>query len=172
MKSMLMRGVVTVVTGLLLTGVAGAADFGFHGWGPRVGISEDPDQITGGVHVDFGEFAPGVRFQPSVEIGFGDDVFSVLVNGMVAYYFPLDINLSPYAGGQLSAAYYNLDNDCDGFGRKFGSPTNCDDSETEIGAMAVGGIELELSGGNRFLAEIQLGISDLPDVKLVAGWTF
>ena len=78
--------------------------------------------------------------------------------------------MTPYAGGQITAAYYDLDSDCAGFGGRFGNV--CDDSETEIGPAAVGGIEVDMDGGSRFLAEIQVGFSDLPDVKLIAGWTF
>lgn len=167
----------------LFTGIALAAlvalptnaladDFGFRAWGVRAGISEDPDQFVAGVHVDFGEFAPNVRFQPSAELGVGDDVFTLTGNIMVSYYFPIQASITPYAGGQITAAWYNLDGDCNGFGRKFGRPGACDDSQTEIGPAAVGGIETKLEQGGKFLAEIQIGMSDLPDVKLVAGWTF
>jgi len=145
---------------------------GFRAWGVRAGVSEDPDQFVAGVHVDFGEFAPHVRFQPSAEIGIGDDVFTLAGNIMVSYYFPVEGSVTPYAGGEISAAWYNLDGDCNGFGRRFGRPGSCDSSKTEIGPAAVGGIETPLKSGGKFLAEIQIGTSDLPDVKLVAGWTF
>jgi hypothetical protein len=42
---------------------------GFRGWGPRVGVTLDPDQIHFGVHIDFGNFAERVRFQPNAELG-------------------------------------------------------------------------------------------------------
>jgi hypothetical protein len=156
----------------LVPTAAGANGLGFKGWGPRVGISSDPDQIFGGVHFDLGEFAKGVRFQPSVDVGFGDDVVTLTGNLMVAYYFPLQAQVTPYAGGQVSVAYYDFDADCSGYGSSFFGRGHCDDSDTEIAPMAVGGIEMKLSGGSRFLAELQLGFSDLPDVKLLAGWTF
>jgi len=162
-----------VVAALLaLPSAAFAEGLGFRGWGVRAGVSEDPDQLVGGVHFDFGEFAPHVRFQPSVEFGVGDDVFTLAGNIMVSYYFPIEAKITPYAGGQITAAWYNLDGDCAGFGGGFGGPGNCDDTETEIGPAAVGGIETDLSGGGKFLAEIQIGMSDLPEVKIVAGWTF
>ncbi len=150
-----------------------AEGFGFQGWGPRVGISSDPDQIFGGVHFDLGEFAPGVRFQPSAEIGLGDDVTTLTLNGMVSYYFTVDAPVKPYAGGQITAAFYDFDSDCKGFGNSFfgRNETDCD-SETEIGPAAVGGIEMKLEGGSRFLAEMSLGFSDLPEMKITAGWTF
>lgn len=149
-----------------------AADIGWRGWGPRVGLSEDPDQVFGGAHFDLGEFAPNVRFQPSAEVGLGDDTLSVIGNVMVSYYFPIEGKVTPYAGGSVSAAFYSLDDDCKGFGRRFGEPGDCGDTEVEIGPMAVGGVEMTLSGGTRFLAELQIGFGDLPDARILAGWTF
>jgi len=40
-------------------------DVGFRGWGPRVGVSINPDQVHFGAHLDFGQFAKHVRFQPA-----------------------------------------------------------------------------------------------------------
>ena len=147
---------VAAVVACLVSGWA-AADVGYRGWGPRVGLSDDPDQVVGGVHFDLGEFTPHVRLQPSVEVGFGDDVNSLLGNFMVSYYFQPQKSLTPYAGGQFTAAFFDPDRG---------------DTETEIGIAAVGGVETRLSGGARFLVEIQLGFGDIPDVKLMAGWTF
>jgi hypothetical protein len=77
---------------------------------------------------------------------------------MAAYYFPVASEITPYAGGQLTAVWFDFD--------------ETDDSETEIGLGAVGGIELPLKNGNRFLTELQIGIGDVADFKLFAGWTF
>ena len=150
---------VAVVLGWATLGPA-VADAGYRGWGPLVGVSDDPDQIVAGVHFDLGEFAPHVRWQPSVDFGFGDDVFAFTGNLMVAYYFPVQGTVTPYAGGQLTAAYFDFDDDRGG------------DSDTEIGLAGVGGIETKLKGGTRFLAELQLGFGDVPDVKVLIGWTF
>jgi hypothetical protein len=153
---------------LLLVFLAGAAwtpasaeGVGLRGWGPRVGVSDEPDQVVAGVHFDLGHLAKHVRWQPSADVGLGDDTLTLTGNVMVAYYFPGDWSVTPYAGGQLTAAYYDFDEDGGG-----------DDTETEIGPGAVGGIEMQLEGGNRFLAEVQFGFSDLPEVKVLAGWTF
>ncbi len=142
---------------------ASAADIGYRGWGPRVGISDSPDQFVAGAHWDLGEFAPHVRWQPSVDFGFGDDAFSFTGNIMVGYWFPTKSSVTPYAGAQVTAAYVNYD---DGGGR------NGDESDTEIGVALVGGIETTLKSGTRFLVELQIGLSDIPDAKLMAGWTF
>lgn len=157
---------------LLAPAPALAADFGWNGWGPRVGVSSDPDQIFGGVQIDLGEFADHVRLQPSAEIGFGDDTTALTVSAMVAYYFPVKGDVTPYAGGQLTAAFYDFKSDCRGFGSGFSPRGRCDDSDTEIGPMAVGGVEFGARKDNRFLAELQLGFGDLPEARLLAGWLF
>ena len=57
----------------------------WEGWGPRVGVSFNPDQFWGGVHFNLGYFARDVRFRPSVTIGFGDDV--TLLTGMAEVHY-------------------------------------------------------------------------------------
>lgn len=136
---------------------AEAEDLGYRGWGPRVGVSDDPDQILGGLQFDLGEFARHVRWQPSVEVGFGDDVNALLGNFMVSYYFPIEGDLTPYVGGEVTVAFLDFDRG---------------GSDTEIGPAGVGGIEVAFAGGTRFLLELQLGFGDIPDTRLMAGWTF
>jgi hypothetical protein len=155
----------TLVTALAAVLCAGeiSAEVGYGGWGPRVGISDDPDQIVAGVHWDLGEFAPHVRWQPSVDFGFGEDALSLSGNLMVGYWFPTKAAVTPYAGGQVTAAYIDYDTD---------DKKNGDESETEIGVALVGGIETRLKSGTRFLVELQVGLGDIPDAKLLAGWTF
>lgn len=140
-----------------------SAEVGLRGWGPRVGVSSDPDQVVGGIHFDLGDIVNHLRWQPSVEFGAGDDAFTFAGNMMVAWYFPVNGSVTPYAGGQLSVFYINWDEDR--FGRR-------DDSDTEIGLSAVGGIETKLRSGTRFLVELQLGLGDVPDAKVMTGWTF
>jgi len=140
---------------------------GFRGWGPRVGASSDADQVLVGAQFDLGEFIPNLRWQPSVELGFGDDKYSLYGNFMVSYYFPVKAAVTPYAGAQLTVWLFDQNNPnnskSDGFDDGFNA---------EIGLYAVGGIETKLKGGNRFLTELQLGIGDVPDVRVLVGWTF
>lgn len=143
---------------------APAADVGFRGWGPRVGASSDPDQVVVGAQFDLGEFVPHLRWQPSVELGVGDHKTSLYGNFMVAYYFPVKAAVTPYAGAQVVA--WLFDNDLNGPDDPFDDGFNA-----EIGLAAVGGIETKLKSGTRFLAELQAGIGDVPDVKAVVGWT-
>jgi opacity protein-like surface antigen len=161
--------IVTLLALGLTAGSACAADpathVGYRGWGPRVGLTLDPDQIHVGAHMDFGNFARHVRFQPNVEVGFGDNLTLVTANFEAAYRFRQDWDVwSPYLGGGLGLNYVKFDNNHGGFG---------DDSSTDLGVNVLGGIERGLASGNRFFMEVKLGLVDeSPDVKMTVGWTF
>ena len=153
----------------LLATAASAADIGWYGWGPRVGLSSDPDQVIGGAQFDLGEFTRNLRFQPSAEIGFGDDMVSFYGNAMTAYYFPVKGNVIPYAGAQITAWLVDFDDEPGDqpFDDEFDDGFN-----TEIGLAALGGIETRLKSGTRFLAELQVEVTNHPEIKVMAGWTF
>ncbi len=141
-------------------------EVGYRGWGPRVGLTLDPDQVHFGAHLDFGNFAQHVRFQPNIELGFGDHIKLVTVNFEAAYRFRENWDVwSPYLGGGLGVNFWSFDN---GRGNGRGSA-----SSTELGVNLLGGIEKGLSSGNRFFTEAKLGlVNESPDLKLTAGWTF
>ncbi len=135
---------------------------GFQGWGPRIGMTMDPDQVHFGAHADFGQIANRLRFQPNVELGIGDDMTVGALNFEVNYRFREEWNVwTPYAGGGL--ALLLIEHDTEGIDT---------DTETEVGATVLGGIERGTSGGNRFFIEAKLGLIDAPDVKFTVGWTF
>ncbi len=158
MKTTLAR--IGVIGSLFFVLTSPALALEFEGWGPRVGISDDPDQGVFGVHFDFGGIARNVKFRPSFELGFGDDVDAFLANGLVAYQFETRTDVEPYVGGQAVIAVFDVERRRD------------DDTDTEIGVAAVGGVEMMLRGGNRFHVEIQIGFGDIHDAKLMGGWTF
>jgi hypothetical protein len=138
------------------------SDVGFRGWGPRVGVSVNPDQVYFGAHLDFGNFARHVRFQPNVEVGFGDNLTLVCANFEAAYRFRQTWDVwSPYLGGGLGANFANYDKGHGG------------GSSTDLGVNVLGGIERGLSSGNRFFIEVKLGlVEESPDAKVAIGWTF
>ena len=155
------RRALSCIALLLLTvpSVSLAHGLGYQGWGPRVGISADPDQLFGGVHFDLGEIVEHLRLQPNVEIGFGDDVTSV--TGSVAVHWLYEVDWQgwqPYSGGEVGLNYLDFD------GRR--------GSDTEFALNAVSGVETRLKSDNRLSFEIKLGIIEEPDVKLLVGWTF
>ncbi len=135
---------------------------GFRGWGPRVGASIDPDQIVFGGHIDFGNFAERIRFQPSLEMGLGDNLTLVTVNFDADYRFRSQWDVwTPFVGGGVGLHFYNWNNG-----------VNDNGSDTEVGLHAVGGIEKGLSNGDRFFLLAKVGFVHSPDLEILAGWTF
>jgi hypothetical protein len=136
-------------------------DVGFRGWGPRLGMSLNPDQFHFGAHLDFGNFARHVRFQPNVELGFGDDVKLLTVNAEAAYRFSSHWDVwTPYLGGGFGANIKSYD------------LAEHHDSQTDLGVNLLGGIEKGLSNGDRFFIEGKFSLNDVPDAKITIGWTF
>jgi opacity protein-like surface antigen len=167
LKSKVLLGGVLAVLLVSAAGNAEAQDrnrlFGYHGFGPRVGLSFNPDQVFVGGHIDFGEAFPHVRFQPNLEIGFGDDITLIQVDGDFHYRFLEAWDVwNPYLGGGLGLSHASLDN----------APDGVDDSSTDFQIHVVGGIEKYISSG-KFFVESKLGLVDeTPDFKLLVGWTF
>jgi hypothetical protein len=147
---------------------------GWRGWGPRVGVTIDPDQIHFGAHVDFGNFAEHIRFQPNLEVGIGDDLTIFAINLEAAYRFQSRWDVwTPYLGGGLGVNFMNFDaHDHLGGNTMAGVASHADDSDTELGVNLLGGIEKGLRNGHRFFLEAKLGLADSPDFKMTAGWTF
>lgn len=150
-----------LILGPALVLAAPAADDGFRGWGPRVGLSLDPDQVHFGAHVDFGQFGSRIRFQPNMEVGFRDNLRLTTFNVEAAYRFSQRWDLwSPYLGGGAGA---NV---------KSGDSARDNGSRTDIGLNALCGVERGLTSGDRFFIETKISLNDVPDVKLTVGWTF
>lgn len=158
---------ICLISGAILTTAAGAQNLGFHGWGPRAGFSVDPDQGVVGVHFNLGEFVRNLRFQPAIDVGFGDDLTVVQATIPVLYRFEVPGNYTPYAGGGLGVAWVDIDDD-----RCGPPPRRCDDSDVEAAPVGVAGIEWPLRGGNDVFLEANVSGGDLPDVKLLVGWQF
>ena len=134
------------------------ADIGYQGWGLRTGLSVDPDQFDIGAHFNLGEFVPNLRFQPNFELGFGDNVFLLMINGETFYLFDISgSNFRPYAGGELSMAYWRVDN------------SHGKNDDLEIGLSPVGGIEFPFSKKVMGFLELKLGIGDVPDFRVAVG---
>ncbi len=137
-------------------------DVGFRGWGPRLGLSINPDQFHFGAHLDFGNFAQHVRFQPNFEMGFGDNLTLATVNAEAAYRFRSDWSTwTPYLGGGLGANFARFDGN-----------HNNNDWNSDVGVNALGGIERGLYNGDRFFVEAKFSLNDIPDAKITIGWTF
>lgn len=127
------------------------------GVGPRVGVSINPDQFVFGGQAVIGEIAPNLTFDPSLELGFGDDITNVQLNFDGHYHFDLaNSRWRPYAGAGIGVAFYSWDGGDD----------------TEVSANLVVGAGAPTSSGNRFFGELRIGLDDLPDLKMMVGWNF
>jgi hypothetical protein len=126
-------------------------------YGFRGGFSFDPDQFVAGAFMGFRDFKPGFSLRPSLDIGLGNDVFTFAINGNGQYHFRnVDFAAIPYAGAGVALAYYNRDGG----------------SSTEIGVNLFGGLDWDLGGYRIAFAELQFGLGDIPDVKIVGGFGF
>lgn len=133
--------------------------------GPRLGFSSDPDQIVFGGQLMFPEVAENLSFDPSVELGLGDDLTIFSINGDFHYHFDVSgSNWRPYAGAGATLSFISWDDD--------DFPGNRDDSELEAGGGIVIGAGVPTRGGDRFFGELKLGLGDVPDFKLMVGWNF
>lgn len=147
--------------GLLLVvvspGTASGA-MGFFGWGFRVGLADDPDQVVVGLHQDLGEIVEHLRFQPSFELGFGDDHTVVSGTLPVHYRFESAPGVTPYLGGGIRLAWIDRET------------RRRDDSEFEISPVFVGGAEWRAGKRSDVFLELQLSSGDAHEAKVVFGW--
>ena len=139
------------------------SNLGWQGWGLRVGVTDDADQVVGGAHFNLGELMNNLRFQPDVQLGSGDDLTTVYGTAPLYYRFGTSSNVTPYAGGGVALGYVDRD---------LPASSSGDDTDFEFGAKATGGIEWLRKGGEAFFLELSLGFGDVHDAQIVAAWTF
>ena len=132
---------------------------GVYGLGARTGLAIDPDQFVIGGHIDLGDIAPRLQFQPTVEASFGDDLTIVTTMAEANYHFrdPDDWDLlTLYVGAALGPVFISNDNA----------------SDTEVGLTVQSGVRKQIGDGDySWLGEVRLGIADTPDWKFVVGFT-
>lgn len=143
-----------------LTTYANSRSAGFHGIGPRLGLTINPDQFHFGGHIDFGDLAENLMMLPNVEIGIGDNFTTIAPTFELDYRFRSDWGAwTPYLGGGIGPVFYSL---------KDGG------SNSELALYAQFGIGKGRSGSEsgHFFVEGKLGLIDAPDFKATVGWTF
>ena len=156
-----MKRVMLTIAAVMLVAILCAGQSEAAGWGPRLGLTIDPDQVHFGAHVDAGYLANQLRFQPNFEMGIGDNLTVAAFNFDLLYLFNSRMDAwRPYLGGGAGLNIVDPDND------------RRNNSDLEAGLNLVGGIERGLSSGGRFLTELRLGLIDTPDLKWTVGWTF
>ena len=154
--------ITSLVIGLLcsLTAFANKRPAGFHGIGPRVGFTINPDQIHVGGHIDFGDIADNLMMLPNLEIGFGDNVTTVAPSFELDYRFRSDWGVwTPYLGGGVGPIFYSFSHG---------------NSSSKLGLYLQFGVGKGSSGSEsgHFFIEGKLGLADAPDAKATVGWTF
>ena len=155
------RFLALTLAALLLPAAAHAAS-SFSTWGPHVGFSTGPDQVVFGGQLEMGNIAPQVDFVPGVDIGIGDNVTLISINGDFRYRIAVaDAKWQPYAGAGVSLHFFSWDA---GYGAH--------GSETRGGGSLLFGADVPTASGNRFFVEGKIGIGDSPDFKATAGWNF
>lgn len=146
---------------ILLSAAAGpvvAAEMAGRGWGPRIAISEDPDQFVFGLHLDLYPIAEGIRFVPNVDAGLGDDLFLVSMNVDLLYALPIPVSGEVLVGGSLGLIHADPTGD---------NPRA--EAETDLGAVGLIGYEFEEAPVR---AEVRFGFSHLcPDLKVALAYT-
>jgi hypothetical protein len=131
--------------------------------GPRVGLGINPDQIVFGGHMAFGGFHPDWTLSPILELGFGDHQTVVSIDFDGYYHMHLeDSDWRPYFGGGLSIDNFNID-----------EPAPFEHvSNTEAGINLVAGTSIPTSPNAPMFAELRVGVGDIPDLHIMAGWNF
>lgn len=158
LKRMLLIGALA-----LLPVVAHAASPTVAAFGPRFGVSIDPDQVVVGGQVSLRDFAPNWSFDPNLELGFGDDLTVFALNFDVFYHLRLaGSDWRPYFGGGLGVNFISWD-----------APLgHHDGSDTEAGLNLVGGFTIPAGTGNHWFTEARIGIGDIPELKIMGGFNF
>lgn len=160
-----MRRLTLLLLVLSCTVLAGAAaaeterGVRFHGLGPRVGLSIDPNQLVLGAHADLGDpFTHTNLLLPVVEIGVGNNRTTTLIASDLLFRFRDRWgSWTPYVGGEVGFFFENMYQD---------------DDDTRMVMSGILGLEKVVSGTGRFAGEVKFSIIDAPGVKLLAIWAF
>lgn len=151
-----------------LTALAGQRPAGFHGIGPRVGLTFNPDQVHFGGHIDFGDVAENLMMMPNIEIGIGDNLTTISPSFELDYRFRSDWGAwTPYLGGGIGPVFYSYKDD-------YWHDNGHDNHATDLGLYMQFGIGRGSAGSQsgHFFIEGKLGLVDAPDFKATVGWTF
>lgn len=139
---------VLIVTATLL--VPAATAFAQVTFGPRGGVSGEPDQVVLGAHIESPDLGHRVTFRPNFDVGFLSDVTLLTVNLELVHWMPLaKSRWQLYAGGGLGTNVWIADDD-----KRFYGVLN-----------AVFGLQHDAG----LFAEMRVGME--PRVKIMAGYS-
>lgn len=130
----------------------------------RAGFSLNPDQVHAGLQAGIGS-PRRIVFRPSLDLGLGNGVTLVSLNGDVLYRFDRTKRLQPFLGGGPALSLVDV---TDGVGESEGL-------QAELAGHVVAGLHwlpAKGKGGRRYLVEARAGFGDTPDFKLTLGIAF
>lgn len=133
--------------------------------GVRVGYTswESMRQMHFGADMKLGELMENISFTPGFEVGVGDDVTVLALNGDVTWSFSEMVNApwGLYGGGSLSLIRADL----------AGPNNETGDADTKLGLSALGGLTRRLDNGHDAMFEVRVGLLDSPGWKLTLGYS-
>ncbi len=157
------RRLVALTLAALLVPAAAHAAGSFSTWGPHLGFSTDPSQVVFGGQLEMGNVAPQIDFVPGVDVGFGDSITLVSLNGDFRYRIVVPgATWQPYAGAGVAVHFYSWDQNV------IGSNGN----GTKAGGSLLFGADVPTKAGSRFFVEGKIALGDGPTFKVTAGWNF
>lgn len=129
------------------------------GYGLNIGYGTNPDQFVIGAQAVLGKTLGFMRFAPSIDAGFGDDMSTYLFNAdfHVLTFSPPGSPAGIYAGTGASLAVFDFSND---------------GSDTEIGLNLITGLTFPMGQKNEYNLEVRFGIADMPDLRIQFGIMF
>ena len=134
----------------------------FTAFGPQLGFSSGPDQFVVGGHLQWGDIAPRLDFVPGIDLGFGDNITLVSLNGDFHYRIATSTAWQPYVGGGIGLHFESANN----------TTGSARSSDTRTGGHFIAGFMVPTQARSRFFTELKLGFGDAPDLKVVAGWNY
>lgn len=149
---------------LLVAAAAPALDLSPRDPHLRAGFNLNPDQFHVGIQAGIGS-QERVGFRPSLDLGLGNGVLLLSLNGDVLYYFSRSKRIQPFLGGGPALSLIDV---TDGVGES-------DGLTAELAGHLVAGLHWlppKGKGGRRYLAEVRAGFGDTPDLKLTFGIAF
>lgn len=151
---MLRRSSLMLAILVLLPAAASADSFTFYGL--HTGFTQGPDQVLVGGQLQFNGVAPHTAFVPGVDVGIGNDLTLVTLNGDFHCQLARDTRWQPYVGAGV------------GMGFESGPASHNGDTQP-IGHLIVGAAVPNTARG-RFFTELILGLGDATELKAAAGW--
>jgi len=128
-------------------------------FGFRAGVGIDPDQGMVGIQALLSEVFKPVRFMPSVDVGFGDDVTLVAANA--------DLRLQPLSPPEAEAGFYLSA----GPTVQYKDPEG-HDSDVDIGLSLNAGLQFRMGQDNYYNLEGRYGIDNVQDYRILFGVLF